>query len=85
LESDRSSTVLQGTVVLLLLVLVSVLNATYLFTRINYYHLFNKSEPVNSPGAEFIDRDDLDREQVEPPPVIARCWSSVVHAFWKFW
>lgn len=86
LEVGHSWNDLKATLASLLLILVSVLNATYLFTRINYYHLFNKAELVNSPSAEFIDRDDLDyNEHIEPPPVITRWLLLAAHAFWVSW
>jgi len=80
------SAIPQTTPVATLLILISVLNATYLFTRIRYYHLFSRTSLVNSPSAEFIDRDDLNfNEHTEPPTVLSRLLAQIVHLFGISW
>ncbi|KIJ44294.1 hypothetical protein M422DRAFT_168631 [Sphaerobolus stellatus SS14] len=69
-----------------LLISISILNAVYLFTRIKYYHLFSKSELVNSPGAEFIHRDDLgSNEHADPPSAVSRWLHQAAQLFWLSW
>lgn len=70
----------------MLLVLISMLNAVYLFTRIKYYHLFHRPDLVSSPGAELVNRDDLDHTgHPEPPPVISRMLAHSGDLFWITW
>jgi len=70
----------------IMLISISLLNATYVFTRIKYYHLFLKPDLVNSPSAEFVDSQDLDyTDNSEPPSVRSRILSQCVHFFWISW
>ncbi|KAF8582285.1 hypothetical protein K439DRAFT_1653827 [Ramaria rubella] len=70
----------------ILLVIISILNAVYLFTRIKYYHFFQRHDLVSSPNAELVDRDDLDHiDNPDPPPAISRIFSQSANLFWVIW
>lgn len=70
----------------MLLITVSILNAVYFFTRIKYYHLFHRADLVSSPGAELVDRDDLDHTGLpELPSIVSRSLSQSLHIFWTIW
>ena len=64
----------------LLLIMASVLNAFYLFTRIRLYRLHHRTDPVSSPNAQFVSAD-LDFEPLEPPSLVSRlswgAWSAL--------
>ncbi|KAH8833620.1 hypothetical protein DL96DRAFT_1703270 [Flagelloscypha sp. PMI_526] len=61
-----------------LLVLGSLLNTAYLFTRVKLYRLHLQADPVASPNARFVERD-LDYERLEPSPM----WKQVVSLLWR--
>jgi len=69
-----------------LLIVASLLNTLYLFTRVKLYRLHNRTEPVSSPHATFVSAQ-LDFEPLVPPPLTTRLWSVVWHSFslsWRF-
>lgn len=68
----------------LLLIVGSVLNALYLFTRVKLYRLHNRPDPVSSPSAKFVPAD-LDFEPLETPSLISRVSSAVWYAFCASW
>ncbi|KDQ60817.1 hypothetical protein JAAARDRAFT_204621 [Jaapia argillacea MUCL 33604] len=68
----------------LLLIIASVMNAIYLFSRIKLYHLHNQHDPVSSPHASFVPMH-LDFEPLEPPSLFSRIRSAIWSGFISFW
>ena len=70
----------------LLLIIISILNAFYLFTRTRLYRLHHRTDPVSSPNARFVSAD-LDFEPLQPPSLFSRlswgAWSAFC-ASWRF-
>ncbi|KII88506.1 hypothetical protein PLICRDRAFT_111185 [Plicaturopsis crispa FD-325 SS-3] len=54
-----------------ILVAASVLNVVYLFTRIRFYRLHQRADPVSSPHAKFVPAE-LDFEPLPSPSLLAR-------------
>lgn len=85
-ELDTNSWLSWTTLAAMILLMISIANAIYLFTRTRSYLLFHKSELSNTPSAEFIDRDDLNTTgHVTPVPFSSRVASSFLHITWALW
>ncbi|KAJ4487945.1 hypothetical protein J3R30DRAFT_3432367 [Lentinula aciculospora] len=71
----------------LFLLAASLTNAVYTFTRIRLYRLHRRIEPVSSPNAKFVDSDDVDFDNLDPPSLAVRfragAWNAFI-AFWRF-
>jgi hypothetical protein len=76
----------QTTLITLLLISASILNALYLFSRLRLYRLHHRPDPVCSPNAKFVSAH-LDYEPLQPPSLISRmssgAWSTFC-ASWRF-
>lgn len=68
----------------LLLLVASVLNSLYLFTRLRIYRLHHKLDPVSSTSAKFVSAD-LDYEPLEPPSVVSRVATGAWYTFCASW
>jgi hypothetical protein len=64
-----------------LLVLGSILNAVYLFSRMKLYRMHRRKEAVSSPNAAFVSA----KLDIEPPSLGSRVASRAWHAFSTFW
>ncbi|KZP11970.1 hypothetical protein FIBSPDRAFT_1050381 [Athelia psychrophila] len=85
-ESEGSSWFDWTTPVSLLLIVGSVLNALYLFTRVRLYRLHHRADPIASPSAKFVSAH-LDFEPLEPASVLYRVSSGAWSAWstaWRF-
>lgn len=70
----------------LLLVIASVLNAFYLFTRIKVYRLHQRTDPIASPNAKYVSAQ-LDFEPLQTPSLVSRVASGSWYLFsasWRF-